>query len=638
MHNSLTDISSFFSIHCALCITGLEGRGLGHMAEFKPSKLGKYTLLDRIAAGGMAELYRAMIRGDQGFEKLIAIKRLLPHLADEENVVTSFIDEAKLAALLQHRNIVQIYDFGSMEGNYFIAMEYLFGKDLHAMMKKAKELGYTLRLETALFLATQICEALDYAHKRKDLQGNPLHIIHRDVSPQNVFITYGGEVKIIDFGIAKASSQSSRTQQGTIKGKVAYMSPEQADGKPVDHRSDIFASAILLYEMLSGTRMFNGDAMEVLSQVREARFQPLETLVPDLPPELYGIMHRALSANPDHRYQTSGEMLEDLSGCIQKHGFHQTSQGLALFMKDLYVDDIVTEELTIQSVTKMDAPDPIAEAKAAIREAEKTAKMPPEELPRPRRIPWKRVALVGIPGIGMAVLLVLFLAWNPSDRNGAPASPPPSASAPVPSYDGPLPEAPPQPTRIEAGLRALEKKRYAEAAGLSEEALAEDQNRLSTLAEPYARALQGQALALQDRDPEKAKQLLLQSLAMNPQNAQARSHLGFLYVRLKEYDKAVDAYRKVIQLEPSFAEAYFNLGYIHAMKKEYAQAEAMYTRVVELAPMYLDEAYYNLAMVQEKAGKPEECLLNLEQAVTVNPENSLAQKNLARIRQRIGKE
>lgn len=598
------------------------------MPEFKPSKLGKYTLLDRIAVGGMAELYRAMIRGDQGFEKLIAIKRLLPHLADEENVVTSFIDEAKLAALLQHRNIVQIYDFGSMEGNYFIAMEYLFGKDLHAMMKKAKELGYPLRLETALILETQICEALDYAHNRKDLQGNPLHIIHRDVSPQNIFITYGGEVKIIDFGIAKASSQSSGTQEGTIKGKVAYMSPEQANGKLVDHRSDIFASAILLYEMLTGTRMFNGDAMEVLSQVREVRFRPLEKLVPDLPPELYGIMHRALAADPDHRYQSSGEMLEDLNRCIQNHGLHQNSQGLALFMKDLYVDDIVTEELTIQSVTKMDAPDPIAEAKAAIREAEKTAKMPPQELPGARRVLWKSVAIGGISSIGVAVLLFLIVVWTPFGGNGPPASPLPSTSVPV---------QPPEPTRSEAALRALEEKRYAKAAGLFEKALAEDETQWRALAEPYARALRGQAMALLDRDPQMAKQLLLQSLAMNPQDVQSRFQLGLLYVRLKEYTQAVDAYRQVIQQKPSFAEAYFNLGYIYAMRKEYTQAEAMYARVVELAPMYLDEAYCNLAIVQEKTGKLAECLLNLEQALTVNPNNILAKKNLTRIRQRVGK-
>lgn len=607
------------------------------MAELKPSKLGKYTLLDRIAVGGMAELYRAMIRGDQGFEKLIAIKRLLPHLADEESVVTSFIDEAKLAALLQHRNIVQIYDFGSMEGNYFIAMEYLFGKDLHAMMKKANELGYTLRLESALFLATQICEALDYAHERKDLQGNPLHIIHRDVSPQNIFITYGGEVKIIDFGIAKASSQSSDTQLGSIKGKIAYMSPEQANGKPVDHRSDIFAGGILLYEMLTGTRMFNGDAMEVLSQVREGRFQPLETIAPDLPPELYGIMHRALSVNPEHRYQSSGEMLADLTECIQKHTLHHTSQGLALFMKDLYVDDIVTEELTIQSVTRMKHADPVAEAKAAIRKAEKTVEMPLEELPLNRR-PWKRYALAGIPGIAAAVLLFLFLAWNPTDKKNLSALPLPSSSAPIQPPGAALPEAPPEPTRIEAGLRALEEKRYAEAAGLFEAALSKNDSRLNALAEPYAEALRGQALVLQPHDPHKAKQFLLQSLVMNPRSIESRFHLGLLYARLKDYAQAVDAYQKVIELEPSFAEAYFNLGYVYAMQNEYAKAEAMYTHVVELAPMYLDEAYYNLAMVQEKAGKMEECMLNLDQAVTVNPDNVLAKKNLRRIQEKMEKE
>jgi serine/threonine protein kinase len=229
------------------------------MADWQSTRLGKYLLLEKIAAGGMAQLYRAKITGVQGFEKLIAIKMILPHLLGEKELISSFIDEAKLAALLSHQNIVQIYDFGRMENSYYIAMEYLRGKDLRYIFQKSKERKLPLNVEQALYVISRICSGLDYAHKLKDFQGKPLNIIHRDISPQNILITYEGEVKILDFGIAKAASQSTITQHGMIKGKVAYMSPEQASGQKIDLRSDIFSIGILLYELLTHTRMFTGD-------------------------------------------------------------------------------------------------------------------------------------------------------------------------------------------------------------------------------------------------------------------------------------------------------------------------------------------------------------------------------------------
>jgi serine/threonine protein kinase len=191
------------------------------MTEILPIRFGKYLLLDKIAIGGMAELYRARITGTQGFEKLIVIKKLLPHLTDEAELVKAFIHEAKLAALLQHRNIVNIFDFGSMEGTYFIAMEHLFGKDLRLITERSQGKGPPLSTEHALYITAKTCEGLDYAHHLKDFQGNPLNIIHRDISPQNILVTYDGEVKIVDFGIAKAAGQNTKTREGVIKGKVS---------------------------------------------------------------------------------------------------------------------------------------------------------------------------------------------------------------------------------------------------------------------------------------------------------------------------------------------------------------------------------------------------------------------------------
>ncbi len=612
----------------------MNGARVLSVMEFVPLKFGKYTLLDRIAVGGMAELYRALISGDQGFEKLIAVKRLLPHLAYEESVVTSFIDEAKLAALLQHRNIVQIYDFGSMEGSYFIAMEYLFGKDLHAVMKKAGGTERSLGLENALCITCQICEGLDYAHGLKDLQGNPLRIIHRDVSPQNICINYGGEVKIIDFGIAKASSQSSSTQLGTIKGKVTYMSPEQAKGEPIDHRSDVFATGIILYEMVTRTRMFSGDAMEVLSQVREARFVPPEEAAPGLPTEIYSILHRALSADPKERYQTCGEMYADLDECIRKRSLRPSTHALALFMKDLYEAEIVTEELTIQEVMKIEARGQIALKEARTGDPDKTIVLGSNQPPKNGR-PWKRYAVTGIPLlIAMVFLITFYVLWRPGYRLEGPiaAQAPAGTGIPASITEGDIGE----PAELKAGLEALEDGRYQEAAALFKEAIEKDPAMRDKLAEPYDRALREAASALQDSDPEKAEKLLLDAVDVNPESIPARFRLGLLYLALKEYHKAKEAFEEAARLDPSFADTYFNLGYVNAMIRDYDKAEEMFYRVVELAPMYLDEAYFNLAMVQEKAGKIEESLLNLEQALTVNPENRPAWNNLERLKNMSG--
>ncbi|MCJ7601039.1 MAG: serine/threonine protein kinase [Desulfobulbaceae bacterium] len=299
------------------------------MTTFQKQRLGKYIFLDKLAVGGMAELYRAMITGVQGFEKLIAIKKILPHLANEEELVRSFIDEAKLAALLHHQNIVQIYDFGSLGDTYFIAMEYLLGKDCRIITSKAKEKDLPLELPLGLLIVSRICAGLDYAHKLKDFQGKPLNIIHRDISPQNILITYEGDVKIVDFGIAKAASQTTMTQMGMIKGKVAYMSPEQAAGKLIDHRSDIFSCGIILYEMVTGKRMFSGDTMHILAKVREAQFDKPEEVRQDLPEKLLEVLYRSLAKDPANRYQTCDDMLTDLEECMQQLGVHPTANMLS---------------------------------------------------------------------------------------------------------------------------------------------------------------------------------------------------------------------------------------------------------------------------------------------------------------------
>ena len=317
------------------------------MNASEPTQFGKYWLTDRIAVGGMAELYRGKISGDEGFEKAVAVKKILPHLAAEQDAVNYFIDEARLAALLQHPNIAQIYDFGRLEESYFIAMEYLFGKDLKTVLSTAEARNMPLSLENALHIASRISSGLDYAHNMKDLQGNLLNIIHRDVSPQNIFITYDGQIKIIDFGIAKAASRITSTRSGVIKGKVAYMSPEQAEGREVDHRADIFSVGILLYEMVTGRYMYEGDAMEILSRAREAQFVRPERIVRDLPECVVLMLDMALARDTRTRYASCGEMLSDLEDCIYHLNFRPSDQKLAQYMKSLFEGDYASEEASM---------------------------------------------------------------------------------------------------------------------------------------------------------------------------------------------------------------------------------------------------------------------------------------------------
>ncbi len=317
------------------------------MNASEPTQFGKYWLTDRIAVGGMAELYRGKISGDEGFEKAVAVKKILPHLAAEQDAVNYFIDEARLAALLQHPNIAQIYDFGRLEESYFIAMEYLFGKDLKTVLATAEARNMPLSLENALHIASRISSGLDYAHNMKDLQGNLLNIIHRDVSPQNIFITYDGQVKIIDFGIAKAASRITSTRSGVIKGKVAYMSPEQAEGREVDHRADIFSVGILIYEMVTGRFMYEGDAMEILSRAREAQYVRPERIVRDLPECVVLMLDMALARDTRTRYASCGEMLSDLEDCIYHLNFRPSDQKLAQYMKSLFEGDFASEEASM---------------------------------------------------------------------------------------------------------------------------------------------------------------------------------------------------------------------------------------------------------------------------------------------------
>ncbi len=210
------------------------------MAQRFPQQFGKYVLLRKIAMGGMAEIFLAKTLGAEGFEKDVVIKRILPHFTEDEDFVTMFIDEARIASRLAHANIVQVFDFNQLDGRYFIAMEYIEGTDLNTALEEARKLELLLSVPQCVWVVMELAKGLHYAHTKQH-QGQPLNIVHRDVSPHNTMVAYTGEIKLMDFGIAKAASRSTETQAGTVKGKCAFMSPEQAKGKELDGRSDVFA-------------------------------------------------------------------------------------------------------------------------------------------------------------------------------------------------------------------------------------------------------------------------------------------------------------------------------------------------------------------------------------------------------------
>jgi hypothetical protein len=302
-----------------------------------PHKLGdRYELLELLGIGGMAEVYRARMLGAEGFAKMVVIKKLLPQFSHEHEIVAQFIGEARLAAMLHHDNIADIYDFGESDSAYYIAMEYLVGRDLHSVQQQVAGTG--LGLAPALFIAAAICAGMEYAHARSNDQGRPLAIIHRDLSPHNVFITSDGVVKIIDFGVAKAELYDHHTRPGMVKGKISHMSPEQLAGEELDHRSDIFSIGILLYEMLSGQKMYSGDTATLLRKCLGAEFRDVAELVPDLPPAVVAVIRRALARERGQRYQSCGAMGADLEDCLFAEGSRFGRDGLRQMMTALFPD------------------------------------------------------------------------------------------------------------------------------------------------------------------------------------------------------------------------------------------------------------------------------------------------------------
>jgi len=299
-------------------------------------EFGNYYLLEKIAVGGMAELFKARQRGVANFEKIVAIKRILPHLSDNDEFVRMFIDEAKLAAQLTHPNIAQIYDLGKASGFYYIAMEYVDGKDLRSLLRKVREFKMPLPEPIAAFVAMKVAGALDYAHRKKGMNGKDLKLVHRDISPQNVLISSEGAVKLVDFGIAKAATKSTQTMAGALKGKLLYMSPEQALGQPLDSRSDIYSLGLVLFELLTGERCFQADSeLGVLEKVRLGKVQDVQSVNPGVSKEMSDIIQKALLKDVDRRYPSARFFERDLKLLLNRNGNEPTEHDVAEYANTL---------------------------------------------------------------------------------------------------------------------------------------------------------------------------------------------------------------------------------------------------------------------------------------------------------------
>jgi serine/threonine protein kinase len=329
--------------------TGQASAPQGRIVSF-----GRYLLLQRVSVGGMAEVFKALPENATRVDQILAIKRILPNIAEDHEFIGMFVDEARLVGQLTHPNICRIYELGRVGADHYIAMQFLWGRDLLKVMNRYKRAGLLVPEPMAVLVASQACAALHYAHTKCDASGAPLHIIHRDVSPQNIIVGYGGQSKLIDFGVARAATQSQKTQAGILKGKFGYMSPEMIRGLPVDHRSDVFAMGICLHEALSGSRLFYGETdFATLELVRDARVVPPSAKVPTIHPQLDAIVMRALARDADRRYQSAQELEASLLAFLAENypGYGEPEVGAS--MREAFGHELAREKLRLDAFARM---------------------------------------------------------------------------------------------------------------------------------------------------------------------------------------------------------------------------------------------------------------------------------------------
>lgn len=398
---------------------------------------GKYRLLAELGRGGMADVHLAVSVGPAGFSKLQVIKRLRPGMTDIEEMRSMMLDEARLAARLNHKNIVQTNEVGIVDDVYFLAMEYLDGQPYHRILKRAAQLGRTIPLPFAVRILCEVLSGLHYAHEVKDYDGHPLGVVHRDISPQNVFITYDGQVKVVDFGIAKAARRLVETQTGIIRGKITYMAPEQAFANEIDRRADIFSVGVMLWEAVAGERLWGQlSDPEIVARLMH-EIPRVTTVRPDAPADLVDLCARALSRNPEGRPPTASEMRSELEEYLAVHDIQVNAEALGHLIADLFADErhelstLVDRELALLRIENEADGNDISAPRLRVSEPSGVRRniIPAASLPKTPRVPTPTGRIPGAPAVPGA---------RDSDKNAASQSPRPPDSLGGPT----IPRAP----------------------------------------------------------------------------------------------------------------------------------------------------------------------------------------------------
>ncbi|MBL8682340.1 MAG: serine/threonine protein kinase [Myxococcales bacterium] len=305
------------------------------MAAGEAKAHNRYRVIERLESGGMAEVFRGEAESLAGFKKAVAIKRVLPHLAQNDKFIRMFLDEARLCARLNHANIVQVFDIGHVENTYFIVMEFVDGVNLKAIIEYLRNRGQGVPIPVAVYLSMQICNGLQYAHELQDSDGSTLGIVHRDMSPPNVLVSKRGEVKIVDFGLAKATTQLEKSEQGMVKGKFGYLAPETALGQEVDAQVDVFAVGIMLWEMIANKRLFLADSdWATVQLVQKAQIPSLRKFNAEVPPDLEAVINKSLAKDKNERYRTAEALAQDLGEFLAKHRMAVNSFDIAKITKE----------------------------------------------------------------------------------------------------------------------------------------------------------------------------------------------------------------------------------------------------------------------------------------------------------------
>lgn len=346
-------------------------------------QFGKYILLERLASGGMAEVYLSKSTGAVGVNKFVAIKRILPQYSDNHEFIEMFKEEAKIAVNLNQGNVVSIYDFGVERNQFYLVMEYVEGRNLRQILNELKKINTQFVIEQIVFIMKEVAAGLDHAHRCIDgTTGKPLNIVHRDMSPQNIMVSFEGEVKIIDFGIAKAETQMEATKAGTLKGKYGYMSPEQADGQSIDPRTDIFSMGIVLWELLANDRLFTSNSeAAILRKIRECQVPSIRKINPSVPPELERIVNKALAKDRSVRYQTAAALHRDLNRFLNTQYPEFSPHDFSVFMKNAFSTAFLDQRRKLVEFAKIQATPP--EEKTVITQTHSNVARPAMPAPEP---------------------------------------------------------------------------------------------------------------------------------------------------------------------------------------------------------------------------------------------------------------